>query len=309
MDSPNQIAAPDSAVRAPRVLLGGQSSLARRYAAPAALRGVVIAVLSRDTRGVALSDAQRLSHFPASPFICLSWRHQGESGLVERSESASVWRGFNSDVMISGSQSSSSVAWSPGPAMGGMAYFSVSTARELFNLDASLIQDRSVCARSVLGHTWFAMCDDLASSSDDAAMLAALEKHIAPCWQCLSRQALTMGTLQRAGQRWVEGLAAQANEWSLSRSMRQVERRIKKISGRSLRDWHLLVSTEQVFFTARDQQESGRMLDWAALALDAGFADQAHLNRTVKRLTGFPPAEFARRFIEDESFWVYRLWA
>ena len=38
------------------------------------------------------------------------------------------------------------------------------------------------------------------------------------------------------------------------------------------------------------------------------FADQAHLSRATKRITGFAPAEFARRFVEDESFWVYRLW-
>jgi hypothetical protein len=32
------------------------------------------------------------------------------------------------------------------------------------------------------------------------------------------------------------------------------------------------------------------------------------MSRVMKRMTGFAPAEFTRRFAEDESFWLYRLW-
>ena len=30
--------------------------------------------------------------------------------------------------------------------------------------------------------------------------------------------------------------------------------------------------------------------------------------RSVKRISGFSPTEFTTRFLEDESFWMYRLW-
>ncbi|MGE4553595.1 MAG: AraC family transcriptional regulator [Desulfovibrionaceae bacterium] len=39
----------------------------------------------------------------------------------------------------------------------------------------------------------------------------------------------------------------------------------------------------------------------AEAAADAGFCDQSHLNRHFKRLTGLPPATFARQQGEDES--------
>lgn len=48
--------------------------------------------------------------------------------------------------------------------------------------------------------------------------------------------------------------------------------------------------------------------DWAGLAQEDGFADQAHLVRATKRITGFSPMEFTRRYEQDESFWLYRLW-
>jgi hypothetical protein len=35
--------------------------------------------------------------------------------------------------------------------------------------------------------------------------------------------------------------------------------------------------------------------DWAALATDLGFTDQAHFVRTFKAFVGIPPAEYARR--------------
>jgi AraC-like DNA-binding protein len=76
----------------------------------------------------------------------------------------------------------------------------------------------------------------------------------------------------------------------------------------TLREWRMLVKTEGALFAGLQRHHAGLPLDLAALAHEQGFADQAHLSRATKRITGFAPAEFARRFVEDESFWVYRLW-
>ncbi len=42
--------------------------------------------------------------------------------------------------------------------------------------------------------------------------------------------------------------------------------------------------------------EAGRDVDWAALAADLGYADQAHLTRDVADLLGEPPTRYARRY-------------
>ena len=304
----HQILVPDPCDRAPRMATGTQDCLAHMHPAPTALSGAIVAVVSRDTRGVALSNAQRLSHFPASPLVCLSWHSGIDAGLVKRNGHGIEWRRFDSDVLISGSQSGPTVTWSRGSGRGGMVYFPLNTAKELFKIDVSMIQDRVICARQILGPTWFETLDALVDANDGQATLKVIEQHLEPRWQPANQHISTMDVLRRAGRRWVDGLTQQANEWQRDRSIRQVERRIKAFSGRSLREWQSLVSTEQAFFAARDRQESIKTLDWAAFALEAGFADQAHLSRAVKRITGFPPAEFARRFVEDESFWIYRLW-
>ncbi|VWC55801.1 AraC family transcriptional regulator [Burkholderia lata] len=298
---------PDPLARAPRVPSGGQPPHARLYPAPAALQGAVVAIALQDTRGFALSDAQRLSHFPATPLVCVSWYRGLEAGFIENTVDGPRWRPFGAAATLSGSHSFPTVAWSPTGGQIGMICFTADAARVLFDLALSDIHDRVLDASVCLGDRWRPLLDALLVADRDADALAAIERHLAPRWRAL-RPTTPLASLRNAGRSWVQRLALQAREWRHTHSPRQVERRIKTYSGRSLREWQTIVKTESAFFAARDRFEAGAAINWAALALDEGFADQAHLSREVKRITGFSPSEFSQRFIEDESFWMYRLW-
>ena len=293
---------PDPLTRAPSF---GPGTHERLYLAPPILQGTVAAVICRDTRGAPLESAQRLSHFPASPLVSLSWFQGMEVGLVARGAGGVAWQPFGADVVLSGSQSRPIVSWAPTTGRGGMVCFTADVARTLFGIDPAAIHDRFVPAQEVLGATWGPFLEALRSAPDDEATLAALQQHLAP-----RREGAMPAppSLRQLGRHWVERLAWQAHQWRRTHSARQVERRVKAYSGRSLREWESLVKTEGVLFSARAQYEAGLPFDWAGIAQDEGFADQAHLSRTAKRITGFSPSEFARRFAEDESFWLYRLW-
>jgi AraC-like DNA-binding protein len=188
-----------------------------------------------------------------------------------------------------------------------MACFTADAAQALFELDLSLIQDRFVPVDQVLGGEWAPLWSALFASRD-TDLLTVLERYLGERWQNLQGRASAQPSLCQLGRHWVERLAWQAREWQRVHSPRHVERRIKSFSGRSLREWQSLVRTEGLFFAARERYESGQPFDWAALAQDQGFADQAHMSRATKRITGFSPTEFSQRFIKDESFWMYRLW-
>jgi AraC-like DNA-binding protein len=45
---------------------------------------------------------------------------------------------------------------------------------------------------------------------------------------------------------------------------------------------------------AAERIAAGRVADFADLALELGYADQAHFNRDFKKLVGRSPAEYAR---------------
>lgn len=279
----------------------------RLYLAPPALQGAVVAIVCRDTRGLALTDAQRLTHFPAVPVVTLSWFASGRMGMVEAGPGAATWRPFETAFTLSGSQSRPTTAWTPDTGRIGMLCFDADAIGALFGIDLSIVQDTVVPAEPLLGPQWRSLFDALMAAQTDAATLGAIEQHLAAPWR-QARAGSPRSPLREAGRYWVQRLVWQAREWGRTHSARQVERRIKAFSGRSLREWQTLVKTEGLFFSARERFEAGQALDWAALAQDEGFADQAHLSRAVKRTTGFSPSEFAQRFAEDESFWMYRLW-
>jgi AraC-like DNA-binding protein len=263
-------------------------------------------VVCRDLRGVTLSDAQRLSHFPASPMVCLSWYADMQAGLVEP---GGGWQPFGAGVILSGSQTAPTASWARHAGRGGMVCFNLDVAQQLFGSDLLQVQDRFAAALDVLDPSWAALCQDLLAAGDDGQVLQALQHHLAPRWRAVQgRGSQEAASLREHGRYWVAWLGRQALHWQGSLGPRQVERRIKQFSGRSLRQWQGLVRTEGLFHAARQRHEQGLALDWSALALDQGFSDQAHMCRAVRQITGFSPTEFARRFEHDESFWMYRLW-
>ena len=302
------ISCPDRWARAPRALRGGQGPHTRLYPAPRSLEDAIVAVVCRDTRGFELSDAQRLSHFPASTLVCLSWYRELDAGLVEASASGTLWRPFGTPLTLSGSQSRPTTSWAPTTGFGGMVCFAADAAKALFDVDPAALHDRFLCARAALGPQWRPLLDALLCTADDAQALAVLEQQLADRWAAVRGRRSAAATLREAGRRWVGRLAWQAREWGRTHSARQVERRIKAYSGRSLREWQSLVKAEGAYFAATDRLAAGDAFDWAAFAHDEGFADQAHLSRTTTRMTGFSPTAFAQRYVEDESFWMYRLW-
>ncbi len=306
--TPDFSSCPDPLSRAPLATCVAHRPRSRLHVAPPGLQGAVAAILWRDTRGANLSDAQRLTHLPASPMVSLTWFQDSKAGLIKQTEAGAKWRPFRSPIVLSGSHSNPSVCWAPADGRIGMICFDAISARALFQIDLSLIQDAIVDAHKLLDNSWHALFESILSADSEAASLAAIERHILQRWRTLAHPGSALGSLRDAGRQWVRRLTWLAYEWRQSHSPRHVERRIKAYSGRSLREWQSLVKTEGLFFNARAQFEAGKSLNWAAIAQDEGFADQAHLSRAVKRITDFSPCEFARRFAEDESFWVYRLW-
>lgn len=296
---------PDRLARGPRACTEGKTPHDCLHPAPPALQGAMLTLVSRDTSHLVLSDAQRLSHFPASPIVTLSWFDGPGMGLVDADTG---WRPFGARMMISGSHSRPLTTWSTTSGRGYMACFLPDAVPALFGLDLAALQDRFLPAHTVLGAEWQPLFDALLAAPDDAAVMSVLEAQLGRRWRAVQGDTLKRPSLRQMGRHWVQQLAWQAHQWRNTHSARQVERRIKSFSGRSLREWQTLVRTEGLFFAARERYENGQPFDWATLALDEGFSDQAHLSRVTRQVCGFPPTEFADRYIEDESFWIYRLW-
>ena len=85
-----------------------------------------------------------------------------------------------------------------------------------------------------------------------------------------------------------------------------MQRRVRDWTGQSYRDLQLFFRVEEAFIRRIETCDSS-VWDLAAIAADTGFADQSHMGREVRRVTGLSPARFGERLANDEAFWYYRL--
>jgi len=286
-------------------LLGAPTRL---YLPRASLVACVRGTMVRSTLGLDLSDEQRFSHFPATPLCSVGWMFEGDGELLARGAPASLaapHRRYESRLMFSGPQTAPSITWSPGPASGMMLMLMPDALQSLTGLDVGAWVDRLGDLREALPADWVAMAETVLALPDDASRLACLEDFIEPRWQAVRPRLPLQAQLY---QDWVQSMALRAATSSVGRSLRQVERRIKRWAGQPMRELRGFGRSERAFFMALAEAEEGRSPRWAELAEASGYADQSHLCRETRRVTGFAPDELMQRLARDEGFWSYRLW-
>lgn len=276
-----------------------------------ALAGCVRGLMLRDTRGVALTEAQRDNHFPATPLCSLVWCLDGAIHGVLPGSAAGAAAGaaalrlpMPAPVMFFGPTTGPMVSHNPGPVRSLVLLLMPDALHALTGLAAADWVDRHAPLADVLGSDWQALGAAVLQAPGDDCWLPLIEDFLLPRWAALRPSGVAAMQHYRD---WTQALALRAATSGPGRSLRQVERRLRQWAGQPLRELQVLARGEQAFFQAKLAGEAGR-LNWADLAADAGYADQSHLGRVTRRLTGFAPQELTRRIQHDERFWAYRIW-
>lgn len=275
----------------------------RLWLPPLALAGCVRAVMLRDTRGRGLPHEARDNYFPATPLVSLIWWFEGRSEwLATPGFSTPAGDADAGPVMLAGPFTQPTHTRNPGEAHALKLLFLPDAFAALTGLDPGRFAHQVVDAMRHLPPDWQAWAGSLVTLPDDTARLQALEAFLVPRWQALGGQ--------RPGHRyaaWTEALAVRAATSAAGRSLRQLERRIKAWAGLPLRELRAVSRAERAFYevAAADGRPG---FNWADIAAATDYADQSHLCRETRRLTGFSPDELRRRMTTDEAFWPYRLW-
>lgn len=334
------VACPHPHATAP-IIQGGITQL---LPPPARLVGVVRGLIYRDMRGLKdLQPAQMLTQYCVTPAASLSWYSHGTGGFVQehpRDASRGLWQPMASSVMVSGVPTAPSSTWMPEPGAGYMVVLWPDAFHRVFGLAPDELSGQTDDAFKRLPAAWHAMLEALYEADGPDRVLAVLEQHLSrahhpareqPGGMVAGRQMDLHGdrpgdpptewhpdwrAMARQGRAWLEQVSLRAVNWrraaeggaATQLSERQIERRIKAFTGQSMRQWKSLIRDEAAFHLAAAKASQAQGLNLSDLAFEAGYADQAHMSRVVKRLTGFSPAEFTQRYRTDEGFWLYRLW-
>ena len=252
------------------------------------LAGYVHLAAERDTRGSKLSEEQRFNRYPATPFPSLSWIFEGDLRMADGP--GRPIRG----VILAGPLRRPTTSWSPGP---------------VHALTVSFYPDALSRLLGVRMEAWVDVAAPLAEAVSGEALerlTAVLEEDGRPPWRRVQE---ALASLRRDPSE-SEG-AADLRSWlaavTASATMggggaRQVQRRIKDTTGQSRRNLQLYARVEDA--VAYEEEKAVGLADRAARA---GFSDQSHLGREVRRVTGLPPGRLEDRIDRDEAFWLYRL--
>ena len=273
----------------------------------ACLRGTMV----RSTLGYTLTDEQRINRFPATPLCSLSWWFEGRSEalVADRPDTLpglhSPREAYPGRWVLAGPQTRPSASYCAAPTHAMMVMFMPDALHQLTGLEPEALTDRFVDAQTVLPPDWIAMCEAVQHQPGDAARMDCLEAFLEPRWQaCRPTQALQV---QRYGD-WAMHLAQRAAVSAPGRSLRQLERRIKRWAGLPLRELRGFGKAEQAFFDTIASDAAKGTVKWADVAAGAGFSDQSHLCRVTRRITGYAPQALYDGIYGDEAFWAYRIW-
>lgn len=284
------------------------AAVSRLWLPRASLASCVRGVMVRDTRGVPLAPEQRFNHFPASPLCAISWWLHGTSEMLPLGAPASLDAPRMpppARILFSGPHTRPSVSWNVDEAHGMMLVLMPDAVHRLTGLDMARWVNRHAPVHEVLPGPWMRMCEAVVRQPDDEARVTLMQDFLDPLWQD-AREHRPMQAHRY--QDWALSLAMRAATSGPGRSLRQVERRIKQWAGQPLRELRGIGRAERAFFETLAATEPGTPPNWADVADATGYADQSHLCRETRRVTGFAPNELYRRIAEDEGFWSYRIW-
>lgn len=264
------------------------------------LASCIRAILVRNTIGAGLLPSQRINRYAASPWCSLTWHVEGTGIMLEPPlGQVEPWN----PILYGGPQTRPTVTANPGEVHFVVVLFYPEALQALTGIDMAPTVDNWLTMDMLFDAQWQAMAQQVLHAPDDAVRIAMIEDFLEPLW--LARRPESVAGNARD---WLRRMTVRAagSEWS--QSVRSAERRIKMWAGQPMRSLRRLDRIEQSYIDARKALDEGTV-SWADVAALGGFSDQAHLVREVRDLTGMTPAQIARARLEDESLWLYRIWA
>lgn len=274
-----------------------------------ALADCVSGMLVRDTRGCALDQTQRFNFWPAEWCCVVGWRVLGEGHLIDQLDHMErPWTGAKlPGRFFALPRISPVVTWNPGEVYYIWISFYPDALSAMTGIDLSSFTGRAVLPEEALPQPLLDAFDNFFDSvrhEGPKRGFSVLEDKIELLWA--GRRPAGTGP-RRCAER-SKSIVHRAMMTGSGRSTRQIARRIKSWTGVTERDLEGFARMEQLSVKWIEAARKGNV-DWAALAAEAGFTDQAHMIRRWQKHTGFTPKQAQDGARCNEAFWFYRLMA
>ena len=263
------------------------------------LSSLLFAAIVRDTRGAQLTADERFNYFPASPLWAVTWVLEGAIHLVDDAGTIDTFP--LPKIFVTGPCVRPLVSWSPSSVYAMSVGIYPDAWRVLTIVDAAGLRARCWRLDEVLAGDLLEIFNAVGETSDFRAAFELVQARLESLWREVRPKHLA--PLLRL-EDWTRALAARAAVSGTGQSARQIQRRIRSWTGLSLRELRLHARAEGLFARSRS---AGKDASLAEIAADAGYADQSHMGREVRRITGVSPARINGLIRTDKRYWFYRL--
>ena len=181
--------------------------------------------------------------------------------------------------------------------------FRPGAARAVFGCDAHELRDADPELRAVCGVSTSALDAELSAAPTTHEMRAALERWARRRLDARpGRDAVAMRAAHAivADHRLSVTSLGEMCGWS----PRRLHREMTETCGYGAKTLQRIVRLQRTLRLARQRALAQRRPTLAMLALDAGYADQAHMTREFRDLTGFTPRDLLARSHADVGRWL-----
>lgn len=261
---------------------------------PKGLASCIAGCIVRDTRTVQLSEVDRANYFPASPLFAVTLVLSGQLlvadkvvGLADLRKQPCVAK-----RLFTPPQDQPHMSWSPGP---------------IFALTVAFFPD----AWQRMGGTLNGTPPESIKKVLSLLEPASLEPNWPRFWQEMSAiwhksksdDWLADWSGSDRIRDWTYHITSQLVQTGPGRGLRSAQRRLQRWTGHTKQTLEFFAKIEDVHRLIT-KEPLARPVEIAA---DAGFADQSHMGRALRRATGFSPSILNQKIAKEESFWCYRL--
>lgn len=271
----------------------------RSFEPRASLKACVRGFIVRRVQGTA--KCEHLSRFPATASCGLCWFLEGSSVRVCDEQSTQA------RIVFRGPQTRPVMIRHCGPLHMFILLLAADALWWLTRVGVDRHLNRICPLAAALDGSWQTMARDVLHASTDEDRVERIERFLEPRWHAarLSSRAASWGPAQRHGE-WSRAAILRARIFSKGRSRRQLERQMQTMTGWSARALSGLARAEDALLLAAHSTQP--RVNWAGIAAEAGYADQSHLCRELRRYTGFSPQQLWRCMPNEEDLWVYKAW-
>ena len=269
----------------------------------ASLTGCVFAAIARDTRKTVLSDADRLNHFPASPFVALTYQHTGLTHLVTEEVNFKVLRQTQPlpRMSVAGPQNQPVTSWNSGAVFAVTVGFYPDAWSKLIGIAPTALTNKMINPVPLELKEILDACKD---AENAVSFWEAFQDGLKPLWEESMRHCpQPLWNRQHPIADWAQTQIVRAATSGVGKSLRATQRRLRNWTGQNRQSLSFYAKFEELHRTVVGDGTSSL----AGLAHQAGYSDQSHMTRAVRRATGFSPAHLNKLVATKEAFWCYRL--